>query len=609
MFILLHFLNSYFSVRQRLLSRTLSSLRRAHPAGTADPARPARSVAIQRIGLVLGVCMAVGASGLPFLATLGAQTPTRLAQDRLPTDSVGAHLLSLGDAVNLAQQRSDAVRMANNAVRRARGTQYQARSTFLPQIAASGNYTRTLRSQYQGIFGPSPADTTSQSASPAPPCEQYILGPSATDAQRVAGLESYARCSSANSFGFNFSSLPFGQANAYTVGLSASQNLFTGGRATGQLQSANASRRSAEIELTAQQAQATLDVTQAYYDAALSDRLLEISKSALAQTEQTLQQTQLRQQVGNTSEFELLRATVARDNQRPVVLQQQTNRDVAYLRLKQLLNLPLSEPLRLTTAIEDTTAAPPGLSLSAALNPDTVTEHRATVREAAENVTAQQGQFKVARSQRYPTLQLSSSYGSVAYPTGGLPSMPDFHANWTVTLATSFPIFTGGKIRGDELVAEANLRDARDQLHQMRQLAALDAQIALSTLRQAEAALAASQGTAEQAQRAYDIAEVRYREGLSTQLELTDSRNLLDQALVNRAQAARDALVARVKLALLPDLPVQQQGAGQTSLSSQQQQQQQQQQAQQQAQQQQQQQQAAAQGGTNPAAMGPGTGF
>jgi len=553
--------------------------------------------------MVLSVAGVAGAPlvasfGTSFAAPLLAQTPT---PDRLPADSTGAHLLSLTDAVTLARQRSDVIRLADNGVRRARGTQYQARSTFLPQLSASGNYTRTLKSQYSGVFGNS-ADTTSAPSAPAAPCDQYILGPTATDAQRVAGLESYARCSSANSSGLNFSNLPFGQANAYTIGLSATQNLFTGGRALGQLQAANAGRRSAEIELTAQRAQVTLDVTQAYYDAALSDRLLEIAQSALAQTERTLQQTQLRQQVGNTSEFELLRATVARNNQRPVVIQQQTNRDVAYLRLKQLLNLSLSEPLRLTTAIEDTTAAPPGVSLVTALSPDTVTEHRASVREAVENVTAQQGQFKVARSQRYPSLQLSSSYGGVAYPSGGLPSSSDFRANWTVTLATSFPIFTGGRIRGDELVAEANVRDARDRLHQTRQLAALDAQIALSTLRQAQAAWEASQGTAEQAQRAYDIADVRYREGLSTQLELTDSRNLLDQALANRAQAARDVLVARVKLALLPDLPVQQQGAGQTGLSSQQQQS-----TQQQAQSQQQSQ-SQAQSSTNPAAV-PGAGF
>ena len=66
----------------------------------------------------------------------------------------------------------------------------------------------------------------------------------------------------------------------------------------------------------------------------------------------------------------------------------------------------------------------------------------------------------------------------------------------------------------------------------------------------------ASAGTVQQAQRAYEIAEIRYREGLSTQLELSDARLLLVQAQANRAQAGRDLQVARVHVALLPDLPL-----------------------------------------------------
>jgi outer membrane protein TolC len=78
----------------------------------------------------------------------------------------------------------------------------------------------------------------------------------------------------------------------------------------------------------------------------------------------------------------------------------------------------------------------------------------------------------------------------------------------------------------------------------------------MATLAEAEAAWEASAGTAEQAQRAYGIAEVRYREGISAQVELSESRLLLQQAQANRAQSARDLQVARIRLALLRDLPL-----------------------------------------------------
>jgi outer membrane protein TolC len=90
----------------------------------------------------------------------------------------------------------------------------------------------------------------------------------------------------------------------------------------------------------------------------------------------------------------------------------------------------------------------------------------------------------------------------------------------------------------------------------MRELASLDARLALNQLAQAEAVWRASQGTAEQATRARNIDQIRYREGISTQTDLTQSQLLLEQAMVNRAVAARDLAVARMRLALLKDLPL-----------------------------------------------------
>jgi outer membrane protein TolC len=131
----------------------------------------------------------------------------------------------------------------------------------------------------------------------------------------------------------------------------------------------------------------------------------------------------------------------------------------------------------------------------------------------------------------------------------------------------------------------------------VREFAALDAQVAINALNEAASAFEASRGTTEQAARAYSIAEVRYREGISTQLEVNDSRILVEQATMNTALAARNLQVARVKLALLPNLPLQ---TTTSSFASQQSQAQQQstQQSTQPQQQQPQQQQGQTQSGT-----------
>ncbi len=494
--------------------------------------------------------------------TARAQVPTLAPQ----TTVAQTRPLTLEEAVRTAESQSEAIRIARAGVQRAQGQVYQARSQRFPQLSGSASYTRTLASQFSSAGGSAPAVDTTKPKPPPSPCDQYLLGPTATTAARLAGLEDASRCAlGANPFS-SFGSLGFGAKNQYNVGLSFSQNLFAGGRIQAQNAVANAGRRSAEIELAAQRAQLRLDVTQDYFDAALADRLVALAESSAVQTENVLKQTQLARTVGNVSEFELLRAQVSAANQRPIVIQRQSDREVAYLRLKQLLNIALDTPVQLTTAVDDVGAI--NSALEAAAVADTSATDRATVREAAANIDAQQGLLNVTKAQRFPTLALTSQYGKVAFPLTNFPQSGSFRTNWTIGVASQVPLFTGGRIKGDQLVAEANLREAQARYDQVREFAALDSRVTLSNLSQARSAWLASLGTAEQARRAYSIAEVRYKEGISTQLELNDARILLEQAVTNRALAARNLQVARVKLALLPDLPLQTTGASQAQAQS-----------------------------------------
>jgi hypothetical protein len=119
-------------------------------------------------------------------------------------------------------------------------------------------------------------------------------------------------------------------------------------------------------------------------------------------------------------------------------------------------------------------------------------------------------------------------------------------------------LFSGGRITGQVEVARANVDEARARLQQTRELAALDTRVALNQLQVAEAAFTTSRGTSQLAQRAYSIDQIRYREGISTQTDLTQSRLQFEQAEANRAFAARDLAVARARVQLIRDLPINQ---------------------------------------------------
>ena len=478
------------------------------------------------------------------LVLLGSAASLRAQQavSRSPAAGVQATPLSLEDALRLGARISHAVKTAEAGVLRAQGGQYQARSQYLPQVNGSVSYQRTLESQFAAIANSVPPDTTSGS------------GGSGSGNTPISALSKI-----------------FAAPNTMILGVTLTQNLFTAGRASAAVEGARASRTSAEIGLDAARAQVSLDVAQAYFDAVASDKLVEIEDSTLAEAERTLQQTTVSRQVGSAAEFDLLRARVARDNQRPVVIQARSNRDIALLRLRQLLGIPLAQRITLTTSIRDEGVAdsvPRPLQLNQPITlpggdrglvPDTSVNHRSSVRQAEANITAQEYALRAARWGRLPSAQVSSTYQRYGYPTDAnfVPNtFGTYYPNWTVSFGLSLPVFTGGKLMGDRMVAEANLAEAKQSLEQVKELAALDARTALAQLEEADASYSASVGTDTQAARAYAIAEVRFQEGISTQVELEQSRTQYEQARLNRVLAARDLEVARLRVALLKDLPV-----------------------------------------------------
>lgn len=540
-----------------------------------------------------------------------------------------ARPLSLADALALAGRNAESLRIAEAAVQRARGQFAQARAQGLPQLNATAAYQKQLQNQFQAIQRANPAPVVPDTAPASSLCTPLIRA-NATPEERTAALARAQTCGQ-GADGLGGITRIFANPNNVILGLSGSQLLYAGGRVQAARGAAEAGRRAAEIGLTSARAQVQLDVATAYYDAALADRLVQIAESSLVQTERAYRQTALAREQGTASEFDLLRSRVARDNQRPQLAQARGTREAAQLRLRQLLVLPLDEPLQLTTALPVAAGASDAELARASAEPqaaargetgamarrdtvartvtgrgdtvrvrevavdpaevlgedvrvvqavatavagtDTSGRARATARQSRENVQAQENLLRVSRAQRLPALQLSTNYQRFAYPEGSGVTFPtalnQFFPNWSVTLGASVPLLTGGRIRGDILIAEANLKEAQATARQVEQLAALDARLAITQLEQAEAAFVASSGTAEQAARAYGIAEVRFREGLATQVDLADARLLLQQAQANAAQAARDREVARLRLQLLPQLPLSQvQGGAQAGAGS-----------------------------------------
>lgn len=405
--------------------------------------------------------------------------------------------LSLEEAVQRSQAESEEVRLARAQRALAESQVVQTRAGALPQVNASVVYNRTLASLFDNIsFGP-PVD------------------PGDGD----GGMED------------PFASLPFGRRNTWIATMQIAQPLYSGGRISTGLQIAEHVRRAADLQIEEAEADISLQVRTAYFQAVLADAFVGISEEAYQLADAQFRQVELFRRQGTASEFDLLRAQVERDNLEPNIVEARNARNLAELNLKRLINLPADQPIVLSTPLDPRVGAVNVSELRAVLL------ERPALQALEEVVASREGAVRIARSARLPNIGASGNFSYQGFPPGVTPRDVDWQRDWSLGFQLSLPVFNGFRTRGQIQQANAELMQARLQRDQLREGLEMELEAALGEFEAARSQIEARRATVEQARQALELAELRFRTGLSTQLEVSNARLLLEQARVNEVQA------------------------------------------------------------------------
>ena len=217
----------------------------------------------------------------------------------------------------------------------------------------------------------------------------------------------------------------------------------------------------------------------------------------------------------------------------------------ALLQLRRLLDLPLDRPLVLLDAA--------GVRGRPACRCWPRTRRRLdaalALRRRGHGARAARGAARRDGPGAGPSLIASATVSHQAYPTDWLPEAPRLRrrrgrlAQAAVAALPGLPhVWHGAARRAPSCArprpsATARARASRSRSSSARQ----EVQRALATL-------AARRGTAALAQRAHHLATVRWTNGLSTQLEVSDARLQMQTAEVNEVAAVKDYRLALLRL-------------------------------------------------------------
>lgn len=403
--------------------------------------------------------------------------------------------LTLRQALDLALSENPTIRVAEMEVERYDYVRRQTWGSLLPQLSASGNYTRSIvKSEMRGGLSFGADNTFALQGDLTLP----LFAPSVyrtlkmNDTQRAAAVEA---------------------------------------------------ARSSRIDLVA-------EVRKAFYNILLAEQSLAVLRESEATVQRTVDDTQVQYDHGLMSEYDLLTAQVQLSNLRPTILQTENSIKLAKLMLKMYLSIPEEVEIEVEGELDamrdEVLAGTDGLTADLSQN--------SSLRTLELQEELLRRSLRAANAGRLPTLAAfgtASWTGNDMEPFMGFGGGDDSRYFWTnpisVGVQLSVPIFAG-------LTRMNRSRELKNQIAQTtlqrtyaRQQLDVQVRSALNDLLTARETMFAQELTVEQARKAYRISDTRYRAGAGTILELNSAQLAQTQAQLNFSQAIYDYLTAKAE--------------------------------------------------------------
>jgi len=327
----------------------------------------------------------------------------------------------------------------------------------------------------------------------------------------------------------------------YQMTMALTVPIFTGGRLLAAYRQADYNLGATRESIRQSRQETIFNVKQGFYGYLLAKQFVEVAEEASALAEGHYSTVKSLFEVGMASKFDLLRSEVEVANLKPQLIRARNGLAVAELGLKSVLGLDLAESVEFRgelTFVPQDPNVEEAVALALIQRPD-LAQLQFQRRMAGEVL-------KLARANGLPTLAVAGSYNYWADQfkfTKGV--WTNYYA---VNLVLTIPIFNGFAASAQVGQSKALIRELELTQKGMTEMVKFEVRQAVLNYTQAREALLSQEKNVEQAREAVRIAELNYKEGLATNLDVSGTQVALSQARTNHSQALYDCAVALAQL-------------------------------------------------------------
>ncbi|MFH1619698.1 MAG: TolC family protein [bacterium] len=361
---------------------------------------------------------------------------------------------------------------------------------------------------------------------------------------QLSASAQYARNIEKPAFFFGDRKVVIGLNNSYTGSLDLSQVLWAGGKVSTGIRMARIYSDASEEQLKTAQSSVRKAVKQVYYSVLLSSAIAGIQEESLDLTRQHLDTIKARYKQGLASDLAVLRQTVEVSNTEPAVTQARNLYEEGLIEFKNLIGLDPDMEISLTDVF----------SVSGNIEGDISEFYKMAFLRRSEyrNMKYQRDLYteiiSIEKAGHYPVLSAFASRQFQGQSDSGFPDANFQSWSLTTGLKLSLPLFSGGstvsrikQARIQAEIAEINLKDLERKIK-------IEVKKAWLAMKEASERLKSQTTAVETARKALAATEIRFKNGLASQLEINDASLALNKSQTLYIQALHDTCSADVEL-------------------------------------------------------------
>jgi len=359
----------------------------------------------------------------------------------------------------------------------------------------------------------------------------------------VTARGGYLRLDEAPTIAFGDQNFEMAVANNYSASLEVKQPLYAGGAINAALRAARLNTALSDEKFREQVERTVFATVSAFYDTLLAQRLFEVNRDAVKSAEAHLDDVNKRRKQGTASDYDALRAEVEVSNFKAEMIRQRNRITRAQTALLKSMGASqeLDKSLTLVDALQHRAVA---MTWDDAVQ--TALENRPELYESELAVRLQKEALRTAQSAYLPSLNAVVT-GTEGNPAPHTPIETQWGAGWTAGVEASLPIFDLGR-EGKVAAEKARLIQREAQLSETRERVLMEVRQTLLTVQDAEEFVDSQKLNLHRATESLRLVEVGYREGVQSQVEVTDAQTAVTQTRGLYYQAIYDHCMARLEL-------------------------------------------------------------